>query len=52
MNPTGFPKKQFGTGETDVDAAYLNTTLKEDIYMQQHKCLEVSSQEDKVIHLK
>ena len=38
--------------QTDVDAAYLNTSLKEDIYMWQLKGFEAPGQEDKVIHLK
>ena len=38
--------------KTDVDAAYLNATLKEDIYMQQPKGFEVPGEEDKVTHLK
>ena len=36
----------------DVDAAYLNASLKEDIYMCQLKCFKEPGQEDKVIHLK
>ena len=36
----------------DVDAAYLNASLKENIYMQQPKGFKVPGQEDKVIHLK
>ena len=37
----------------DVDAAYLNASLKKDIYMHQPKGFEVpSKEEDKVIHLK
>ena len=36
----------------DVDAAYLNVSLKENIYMQQLKGFEGPGQEDKVIHLK
>ena len=36
----------------DVDAAYLNASLKENIYMRQPKGFEVPGQEDKVIHLK
>ena len=38
--------------QTDVDAAYLNTSLKEDIYMRQPKGFKVAGQEDKVIHLR
>ena len=38
--------------QTDADAAYLNASLKENIYMRQPKGFEVPSQEDKVIHLK
>ena len=36
----------------DVDAAYLNASHKEDIYMHQLKGFEEPGQEDKVIHLK
>ena len=36
--------------QTDVDAPYLNASLKENIYMRQPKGFEVHSQEDKVIH--
>ena len=35
-----------------VDTAYLNASLKENIYMHQPKGFEVPGQEDKVIHLK
>ena len=38
--------------KTDVDAAYLNASIKENIYMRQPKGFEVPGQEDKVIHLK
>ena len=38
--------------QTDVDAAYLNASLKEDIYMRQPKGFEAPNEEDKVIHLK
>ena len=38
--------------QMDVDAAYLNASLKENIYMRQPKGIKVPSQEDKVIHLK
>ena len=38
--------------QTDVDAAYLNASLKENIYMCQPKGFKVPGQEDKVIHLK
>ena len=38
--------------QTDIDAAYLNASLKEDIYMHQLKGFEEPGQEDKVIHLK
>ena len=38
--------------QTDVDTAYLNPSLKEDIYMRQPKGFEAPSEEDKVIHLK
>ena len=37
---------------TDVDVAYLNASLKENIYMRQPKGFKVPGQEDKVIHLK
>ena len=36
----------------DVDGAYLNASLKEDIYMHQPKGFKEPGQEDKVIHLK
>jgi hypothetical protein len=38
--------------QTDVDAAYLNATLKDRIYMRQPKGYETSGHEDKVILLK
>ena len=38
--------------QTDVDAAYLNASLKEDIYMCQLKGFKEPGQEDKVIQLK
>ena len=38
--------------KTDVNTAYLNASLKENIYMRQLKGFKVLSQEDKVIHLK
>ena len=38
--------------QTDIDVAYLNASLKENIYMRQLKGFEVPVQEDKVIHLK
>ena len=38
--------------QTDVDAAYLIASLKEDIYMWEPKGFEAPGQEDKVIHLK
>ena len=38
--------------QTDIDTAYLNASLKEDIYMHQPKGFEAPSKEDKVIHLK
>ena len=38
--------------QKDVDTAYLNASLKEDIYMHQPRCFEVPGKEDKVIHLK
>jgi hypothetical protein len=38
--------------ETDGDAASLNTSLKEDIYMHQLQGFEAPGEEDKVIHLK
>ena len=38
--------------QTDIDVAYLNASLKENIYMRQLKGFEVPGQEDKVIHLK
>ena len=38
--------------QMDVDAAYLNASLKENIYMRHPKGFEVPGQEDKVIHLK
>ena len=38
--------------QMDVDAAYLNASFKEDIYMHQPKGFEAPSEEDKVIHLK
>ena len=38
--------------QTDIDAAYLNASLKENIYMWQPKGFKVPSQENKVIHLK
>ena len=38
--------------QMDVDAAYLNAYLKENIYMRQPKGFEVPGQKDKVIHLK
>ena len=36
----------------DVDAAYLNPSFKEDIYMCQPRGFEAPGEEDKVIHLK
>ena len=38
--------------QTDVDTAYLNASLKEDIYIRQPRGFEVPGDEDKVIHLK
>ena len=38
--------------QTDINAAYLNASLKENIYMHQPKGFEEPGQEDKVIHLK
>ena len=38
--------------QMDIDAAYLNASLKEDLYMYQPKGFEKPGQEDKVIHLK
>ena len=38
--------------QMDVDAAYLNASLKENIYIRQPEGFEVPGQEDKVIHLK
>ena len=38
--------------QTDVNVAYINASLKENIYMRQPKGFKVPSQEDKVIHLK
>ena len=38
--------------QTDVDAAYLNASLKENIYMRQPRGFEAPGEEDKVIHLK
>ena len=38
--------------QTDVDMAYLNASLKENIYMREIKGFKVPSQEDNVIHLK
>ena len=38
--------------QTDVDTAYLNTSLKEDIYMGQHRGFGAPSKEDKVFHPK
>ena len=38
--------------QMDMDVAYLNTSLKEDIYMCQPKGFEAPGEEDKVIHLK
>ena len=38
--------------QVDVDAAYLNASLKENIYMCQPKGFKVSGHEDKAIHLK
>ena len=35
-----------------MDAAYLNASLKENIYMHQPRGFEVPGEEDKVIHLK
>ena len=35
-----------------MDAAYLNASLKEDIYMRHPKGFEAPSEEDEVIHLK
>ena len=36
----------------NVDAAYLNASLKEDIYMHQPRGFDAPGKEDKVIHLK
>ena len=38
--------------QTHVNVAYLNASLKENIYMRQLKGFEIPGQEDKVIHLK
>ena len=38
--------------QMDVNAAYLNASFKEDIYMHQLKGFEEPGQEDKVTHLK
>ena len=38
--------------QTDMDAAYLNTSLKEYIYIYWPRGFEAPSKEDKVIHLK
>ena len=38
--------------QTDVDAAYLKASLKENIYMRQPRGFEAPSQEDKDIYLK
>ena len=35
-----------------MDTAYLNASLKEDIYMHQPRGFEAPSKEDKVFHLK
>ena len=37
--------------QTDVDAMYLNASLKEDISMRQPEGFKTPGQEDKVIHL-
>ena len=38
--------------QTDVNVAYLNASLKENIYMRQPEGFKVPGQQDKVIHLK
>ena len=38
--------------QTDIDVAYLNASLKENIYMRQPKGYKTPGQEVKVIHLK
>ena len=38
--------------KTDMDTAYFNASLKEDIYMHQPRGFEAPSEEDQVIHLK
>ena len=45
-------RKDWELEQMDVDVAYLNASLKENIYMHQPKGFEVPSQEDKMIHLK
>ena len=45
-------KNNWELEQTDMDTAYLNTSLKEDIYMCQYRGFEAPSEEDKVIHLK